>query len=283
MTVERVVAVLQSNNIMHFVDIRDERAGCNPYEPDYLRLKEELKAKGIVYLPFNKEFGNLDFRVYNSDYSLSYRRAMKLVGVQSGFERLNSGLQKGLSIVVADSYRQSKENKLVNLIGRYYSDLGHEVLHLGFSGVPLNHEKMLNVLADKRQEHYKKKQDAQSLGERGEAFAASYLEQQGYEILAHNWNLHYGCEIDIIARKDNVLHFVEVKTRSTDRYGMPELAITKEKIQHMMKAVRAYCNRYQIRGIECHLDGIGVLFENPESCKITCFAPLYNTYTKFYN
>ena len=64
------------------------------------------------------------------------------------------------------------------------------------------------------------------LGQIGEELAATYLMNKGYRILHRNWNLHRGCELDIVAMKDGKLHFVEVKTRSRAyewKGGRPEV------------------------------------------------------------
>ena len=57
---------------------------------------------------------------------------------------------------------------------------------------------------------------ASELGIIGEELAANMLAQKGYSILHRNWNLHKGYELDIVAMKDNVVVFCEVKTRKTD-------------------------------------------------------------------
>lgn len=73
------------------------------------------------------------------------------------------------------------------------------------------------------------------LGKTGENLAATYLEERGYQLLHRNWRYsHY--EIDIIAIKGNVLHFVEVKMRSSKAYGLPEEAVTKKKFQRLLQA-----------------------------------------------
>lgn len=73
------------------------------------------------------------------------------------------------------------------------------------------------------------------LGKEGEQLAADYLLQKGYTILHRNWR--YGQnEIDIIALKGAVLHFVEVKLRSTNKFGYPEESVTRQKFRYLMKA-----------------------------------------------
>lgn len=67
------------------------------------------------------------------------------------------------------------------------------------------------------------------LGVIGEQLAEDYLKNAGYTIIERNWrSSHY--EIDVIASKDNVLHFIEVKTRSSDHYGYPEENVDKQKL-----------------------------------------------------
>ncbi len=77
------------------------------------------------------------------------------------------------------------------------------------------------------------------LGKIGEEMAANYLIEKGYEILERNWrNVHK--EIDIIAKDSNELVMVEVKTRQSDEYGDPDLAVTKRKQSMLIAAANAY-------------------------------------------
>lgn len=79
----------------------------------------------------------------------------------------------------------------------------------------------------------------QQLGKLGEDAAAAYLEQQQYRILCRNYRCRAG-EIDLIAAKGRVLHFVEVKTRSGSLYGHPAESITGEKRRRMRVAAKTY-------------------------------------------
>lgn len=63
------------------------------------------------------------------------------------------------------------------------------------------------------------------LGAKGEAQARSYLRLHGWKILKKNFKSPFG-EIDIIARKGEVIAFIEVKTRLTDNFGAPSQAVT---------------------------------------------------------
>lgn len=73
------------------------------------------------------------------------------------------------------------------------------------------------------------------MGKLGEQLAGDYLAERGYAILHRNWR-RGRYEIDIIAMKNEVLHFVEVKTRASNVYGFPEENVTKKKIRHLLLA-----------------------------------------------
>lgn len=77
------------------------------------------------------------------------------------------------------------------------------------------------------------------LGKLGEEKAVEFLEEAGYEILERNW-VFQKAEIDIIARKGVVLAIVEVKTRSSIDFGLPQEFVKPKKIQLLVKAVNEY-------------------------------------------
>ena len=73
------------------------------------------------------------------------------------------------------------------------------------------------------------------LGKKGEQMAEEYLLQRGYIVLHRNWRFsHY--EIDLIAIKNEVLHFVEVKLRSSKVFGLPEQNVKRKKFQSLLRA-----------------------------------------------
>ena len=78
-----------------------------------------------------------------------------------------------------------------------------------------------------------------SRGKEGEKLAVSYLESQGYKIIEKNFKKRYG-EIDIIAQKEDVLIFIEVKTRWSKKYGLPEEAVTSWKLKSVIKTAQYY-------------------------------------------
>lgn len=76
-------------------------------------------------------------------------------------------------------------------------------------------------------------------GNRGEDLAAEYLLSQGYEILMRNYR-HRRTEIDLIARKDNFMVFVEVKTRTSSAFGFPESFVDSRKAAFIQQAAEAF-------------------------------------------
>jgi len=95
------------------------------------------------------------------------------------------------------------------------------------------------------------------LGKKGEELAEKHLRQLGYKILQRNW--HFGHdEIDIIARDGDWLVIVEVKTRTSDQYGEPELVVTPAKQKSLVRTAEAYIQFADFRG-ETRFDVIGIL------------------------
>jgi len=77
------------------------------------------------------------------------------------------------------------------------------------------------------------------VGDWGEDTACNYLTKLGYLIVERNYYTRYG-EIDIIARKDDQLIFIEVKTRTSTSYGLPEEAFTNMKQEHLFNSILVF-------------------------------------------
>lgn len=76
-------------------------------------------------------------------------------------------------------------------------------------------------------------------GEYGENLAAGFLQEKGFTILHTNWR-HKNWEVDIIASEKNILHFVEVKTRRTKKFGYPEDDVSRKKIINLINAAEEF-------------------------------------------
>ncbi|MFZ4726172.1 MAG: YraN family protein, partial [Paludibacter sp.] len=95
------------------------------------------------------------------------------------------------------------------------------------------------------------------LGNLGEERAQIFLKEKGYEILHTNWVVGK-LELDIVAKKDNWLIVVEVKTRSTETFEHPEEAITLKKIRNIINATHEYIFEFDWNG-ETRFDVISVI------------------------
>lgn len=100
------------------------------------------------------------------------------------------------------------------------------------------------------------------IGRLGEEAAVGHLRRAGYEICARNWRSG-SYELDIVARRYEVLHFIEVKTRQADGLTSPEEALTEHKIRSLHRAARLYIGQYARRyaGYEWQFDLAAVRVE----------------------
>ncbi len=69
--------------------------------------------------------------------------------------------------------------------------------------------------------------------------AEDYISSNGFTILHRNWR-YSRYEIDLIASKENILHFIEVKTRRSVNFGLPEENVDLKKLQHVMTAAEEF-------------------------------------------
>jgi putative endonuclease len=100
------------------------------------------------------------------------------------------------------------------------------------------------------------------LGRSGEDRAAGYLRDQGCRILERNFSTKQG-EIDLIALDGDTIIFVEVKTRSGDSYGAPELAVDRRKQGRMVKAALSYLKQKQLHQMACRFDVVAITGDGP--------------------
>ena len=103
------------------------------------------------------------------------------------------------------------------------------------------------------------------LGKFGEELAVEFLQKNGYDILEINWTFQKA-EIDIIAQKGTVLAVVEVKTRSSIEFGLPQDFVKPKKIQLLVKAVNEYVIANDLE-VEVRFDIIAI-YKEENSYKI---------------
>ena len=97
------------------------------------------------------------------------------------------------------------------------------------------------------------------IGALGERLAVEHLQSLGLRVLHRNWRCRYG-ELDVIAADDaaRIVVFVEVKTRTSDRFGGIEQAVTPEKVRRLRRLAGLWLARQDARWSEVRIDVIGV-------------------------
>lgn len=100
-------------------------------------------------------------------------------------------------------------------------------------------------------------------GDWGENMAETFLRKRGYELLGKNYRKQTG-EIDLIARKEDTLHFIEVKTRtaeSTQKYGLPEEAVSSRKQKRLIETAFAYLSEQNCpENINWQIDVVSIVY-----------------------
>lgn len=91
----------------------------------------------------------------------------------------------------------------------------------------------------------------------GESLAVEYLRTCGCEILARNYRAERG-EIDLIVQDGQFIVFVEVKTRRSLKFGLPQAAVTRQKQKQISKIALAYLQSENLWDTPCRFDVIGI-------------------------
>ncbi len=106
-------------------------------------------------------------------------------------------------------------------------------------------------------------QNRRTIGDRGEAAAIRFLEKKGYRILDKNYRCKSG-EIDIVALDKDNIAFVEVKTRTSIEFGLPEESVSWHKRVHITKVALNYQSHRKIKGVNCRFDVVSVLMKGQD-------------------
>lgn len=96
-------------------------------------------------------------------------------------------------------------------------------------------------------------ENKKEVGKRGEMEAASFLKLNNYEILDMNYRTRFG-EIDMVAKENDFLVFVEVKKRGSLNFGEPEFSITPTKQKHIIKTALCYLKDKKIKNRNIRFD-----------------------------
>lgn len=107
----------------------------------------------------------------------------------------------------------------------------------------------------------------------GENRAISHLSELGFVILHRNWRYKH-LEIDIIASKDNLLHIIEVKTRTSIEFGYPEQFINRKKMQFLKNAA-AFFQYENPRWKYLQFDVISIFLNDQQIWELAFFEDVY--------
>ena len=100
-------------------------------------------------------------------------------------------------------------------------------------------------------------------GKEGEKLAATWFTDNEYQIIETNWR-HKNLEVDIIATKNNILHFIEVKAVTTLQYGHPEEKVDTKKIKNLINLADEYVHQNpQWQRIQFDVLAITILKDKP--------------------
>lgn len=108
------------------------------------------------------------------------------------------------------------------------------------------------------------------IGALGERLAVEHLQSLGLRVLTRNWRCRYG-ELDVIAADDaaRTAVFVEVKTRTSDRFGGVEQAVTPEKVRRLRRLAGLWLAGQDVRWSGVRIDVVGVRIGRRPSPEIT--------------
>ncbi|MCB2202543.1 YraN family protein [bacterium] len=99
------------------------------------------------------------------------------------------------------------------------------------------------------------------IGDLGETIAAAFLEKQGYRILDRNYASRYG-ELDLVAKKEQNLVFVEVKTRTSEAFGLPETSVTSAKFEKICNTVLFWLQEHPEEPDDWRVDVIAIQLDH---------------------
>ncbi|MFP4034149.1 MAG: YraN family protein [Desulfovermiculus sp.] len=97
-------------------------------------------------------------------------------------------------------------------------------------------------------------------GRSGEEMARAFLVGQGYEVISVNWRCRYG-ELDLVCRNQQIVVFVEVKTRNTSTLETPAEALTHRKQSKLIKSASLFLSQHKMWHLQSRFDLVSVFFQ----------------------
>lgn len=110
--------------------------------------------------------------------------------------------------------------------------------------------------------------DTRDKGLEGENVAVAFLKKNGYKILERNYRTKFG-EIDIIAKKEKSIVFIEVKTRSSDSFGSPAEAVDNKKLTKIINVASQYIQRNRFENYPVRFEVVSIVKQKDKwNCEI---------------
>lgn len=122
------------------------------------------------------------------------------------------------------------------------------------------------------------------IGKEGEDLAARFLKRNGYDLVVSNFKVPIGRnrlgvqisgEIDLIALENDVLCFIEVKTRSSDEFSTPLSAVDLRKQRQITRTARVYRKIFNLNNIKFRYDVVGLVLNGRKAPKIEIFKAFW--------
>jgi putative endonuclease len=139
---------------------------------------------------------------------------------------------------------------------------------------------MSNILSLGIQDKHTSGRNTSYIGQFGEDLAARFLVQNGFRLVLSNFKVPIGRnsrgvevsgEIDLIALENEILCFIEVKTRSSDDYSSPLSAVNLRKQRQIIRTARVYRKIFNLRAVKFRYDVVGIVLQGKEFPKIELF------------
>lgn len=113
------------------------------------------------------------------------------------------------------------------------------------------------------------------LGKKGEDAAVEFLKKSGYRIIERNYKNKLG-EIDIVAKDSGSVCFIEVKTRTSLAFGLPEEAITKAKQRKLNNVALSYLKQYNLGAQPARFDIVSVMMHTQKNPEVTVIKDAFS-------
>jgi len=122
--------------------------------------------------------------------------------------------------------------------------------------------------------------DNKTFGAFGESLAADWLTENGYRVLDRNFSCRAG-EADIIAMQGDTVVFIEVKTRSSDRFGLPSEAVSAAKQRRLVKTALYYLQKNKLLDYMCRFDVMEIIADEENNNRINLIEDAFRYSGKY--